>query len=101
MIEQFTIGRDIDGFRSEPMVVAAVERKLMIVSEAAIRLGEDAERYCPGQPWRDIRGIGNWLRHGYERVDVETIWATVRGDLPSLKAAVLQALADPNAPMSG
>jgi uncharacterized protein with HEPN domain len=42
------------------MVVAAVERKLMILSEAAIRLGEDAERYCPGQPWRDIRGTGGW-----------------------------------------
>jgi uncharacterized protein with HEPN domain len=28
---------------------------------------------CPGLPWRDIRGIGNWLRHQYDQVDVDSI----------------------------
>jgi uncharacterized protein with HEPN domain len=51
-----------------------------------------AERLCPGQPWRDIRGVGNWLRHQYDKVDVETVWHTVENDLLSLKAAVLQVL---------
>jgi uncharacterized protein with HEPN domain len=32
-----------------------VERKLLLISEAAIRLGEDAERLCPGLPWNNIR----------------------------------------------
>lgn len=70
------------------MAVAAVERKLQIISKAAIRLGEDAERLCPGLPWRDIRGIGNQLRHAYERIDLTTIWNTVVDDLPALKAAM-------------
>jgi uncharacterized protein with HEPN domain len=61
-IEEFTSGMDFEAFRSNPMAVAAVERKLQIISEAAIRLGADAERLCPGLPWRDIRGIGNQLR---------------------------------------
>jgi uncharacterized protein with HEPN domain len=65
-----------------------VERKLQIISEAAIRLAEDAERLCPGLPWRDIRGIGNQLRHAYERIDLSTIWNTVVDDLPALKAAI-------------
>ena len=56
------------------MVVAAVERKLQIISEAAIRLAKEAERVCPGVPWRDVRGIGNQLRHAYERIDLATIW---------------------------
>jgi hypothetical protein len=47
MIEQFTSGMDFDGFRTNPMAVAAVERKLQIISEAAIRLGDEAERRCP------------------------------------------------------
>ena len=46
MIEQFTTGMDFEAFRSNPMAVAAVERKLQIVSEAAIRLGDEAERRC-------------------------------------------------------
>ena len=92
MIEQFTQGMDFEVFRKDPKTIAAVERKLLIISEAAIRLGPEAEKRCPGQPWADIRGIGNWLRHRYERVELDTIWKTITGDLPPLKAAVQRAL---------
>ena len=91
-IEEFTAGMDLESFRSDPRTVAAVERKLQIISEAAIRLGDQAEELCPGLPWPNIRGIGNWLRHQYDRVDVETVWNTLRGDLPLLKTAVRRAL---------
>jgi len=83
---------EFDGFREDPKTIAAVERKLQVISEAAVRLGEQAEALCPGLPWRDIRGIGNWLRHQYDRVDVEMVWNTVTVDLPPLKAAIARAL---------
>ena len=67
MIIQFVHGMDLEAFREDPKTVAAVERKLLLISEAAMRLGEDAERLCPGLGWRNIRGIGNWLRHRYDR----------------------------------
>lgn len=70
MIEEFTFGMDFEAFRSNPMAVAAVERKLLIIGEAAIRLGIEAEQRIPDQPWRAIRGIGNQLRHAYERIDL-------------------------------
>jgi uncharacterized protein with HEPN domain len=92
MIEQFTAGMDFEAFRSKPMAVAAAERKLQIISESATRLGTEAERSCPDQPWRDIRGIGNQLRHAYERVDLATVWDAITDDLPPLKAAVTRAL---------
>lgn len=93
MIEQFVAGMEFEGFRTNPMVVAAVERKIQIISEAAIRLGDEAERRCPDQPWRDIRGIGNQLRHAYERIDLNTIWNALTDDLPPLKGSILRALA--------
>jgi uncharacterized protein with HEPN domain len=40
--------------------------------------------------------MGNWLRHQYDRVDVETIWNTIQDDLPPLKAAAEKALEFPN-----
>ena len=73
LIGQFTSGMDFETFRSDPMAVSAVERKLQIISEAAARLGSEAEQRIPDQPWRDIRGIGNQLRHACEGVDVRTI----------------------------
>jgi uncharacterized protein with HEPN domain len=59
MIAEFTAGMDFQTFSEDPKTVAAVERKLQVISEAAIRLGTEAEIRCPGPAWRDIRGIGN------------------------------------------
>jgi len=39
--------------------------------------------------WQDIAGIGNILRHDYQRVDSQIIWRAVKDDLPELKQAVL------------
>ena len=39
MIVEFVDGMDLEAFREDPKTVAAVERKLLLVSEAAIRLG--------------------------------------------------------------
>lgn len=94
-IKQFTRDMDGEAFRSDPKTVAAVERKLQVISEAAIRLGDQAEILCPGLPWRNIRGIGNWLRHQYDRIDVDAIWQTVIENLPPLETAVAKALSNP------
>jgi uncharacterized protein with HEPN domain len=91
-IQDFTGGMEFEDFRQDPKTVAAVERKLQLISEAAIRLGGDAERLCPGMQWRNIRGLGNWLRHQYDRIDLETIWRTVSADLPPLLQSVESAI---------
>jgi uncharacterized protein with HEPN domain len=95
VIVDFARGMDLGAFRKDPKTVAAVERKLLLISEAPIRLGADADRLCPGLPWHNIRGIGNWLRHRYDRVDVETVWNTIIDDLPHLRSGVLRALKPP------
>ena len=90
--EQHISGMDFEDFRAGIKTIDAVERNLQRISEAAIRLGDRAEELCPGPPWRDIRGIGNWLRHQYDRIDLETVWRTSTGDLPLLKTKVSLAL---------
>ena len=40
----------------------AVNHALLILSEAASKLGEEADQLCPGIRWEDIRGLGNRLR---------------------------------------
>jgi uncharacterized protein with HEPN domain len=48
----------------------------------------------PGQPWQDIRGIGNRLRHAYDRIGSAVIWNVVEGRLTALEADVIPAWAD-------
>jgi uncharacterized protein with HEPN domain len=91
-IEQFVQGFSLDDFAADEKTVAAVERKLQLITEAAVRLGDQAQVLCPEIGWRDIRGMGNWLRHQYDRVDLEMVWNTAPDDLPRLKTAVANAL---------
>jgi uncharacterized protein with HEPN domain len=63
----------------------AIERCLERIREAAFRLGDRTGELLPGQPWPDIRGLGNWLRHAYDRIRFDVIWDTVQNDLPALK----------------
>jgi uncharacterized protein with HEPN domain len=91
-IEHYTAGMDFEHFRQSPMVIDAVERNLQKISEAASRLGEEAPMLCPSIPWHNVRGMGNWLRHQYDAIDLELIWLTVTDKMPVLKAAVTMAL---------
>ncbi len=90
-VEQFTAGMDLAAFVAQGPVVYAVQYAL-IISEAARKLGPNAEVLAPDQPWADIRGIGNILRHQYDEVDPEVIWSVVQRDLGALKAAAQRAL---------
>ena len=91
-IERFVLGMNLESFMQDEKTRAAVERKMLIISEAAIRLRENAETLCPDVPWRDIRGIGNWLRHQYDSVEAEIVWNTIQDDLPPLRTSVYRAL---------
>ncbi|MCA9472989.1 MAG: DUF86 domain-containing protein [Nitrospira sp.] len=69
---------------------------MAILSEAAVKLGDDAQKFAPDIPWPSIRGIGNHIRHSYDVVNLDTIWAVVPNDLPPLKKACLETLTQLN-----
>lgn len=92
-IDLFIDGMDFEVYRDDLKTKSAVERQLQIITEAAYRLGNEAEILCPGPDWKGYMGMGNILRHGYHKVNDQVVWDTVKIDLPPLKAAVLKALA--------
>jgi uncharacterized protein with HEPN domain len=84
---------DLAAFSANEQAIYASLHALLIVSEAARKLGDEANMLVPGQPWGNIRSIGNVLRHEYDGVDPETVWRIIRsGDLASLKQAVSEGL---------
>lgn len=92
-IDRYLTGMDRDALEANGLARDAVERCLERICEAAFRLGDRAGALLPGQPWPDIRGLGNWLRHAYDRISFDVIWDTVQNDLPTLKVDVQTALA--------
>jgi uncharacterized protein with HEPN domain len=92
-VERYLTGIDRDVFAGNGLMRDAVERCMERVCEAAHRLGERAADLMPNQPWGDIRGMGNRLRHAYDRISLDVIWHAARNDLPGLAADARRALA--------
>jgi uncharacterized protein with HEPN domain len=91
-ITSYTQGMNREQFLSDSKTYDATERCLARISEAASKLGLLAEELAPDQPWNDIRGLGNWLRHEYPNILGETIWKTVAEDLVPLRLACESAI---------
>jgi uncharacterized protein with HEPN domain len=66
---------------------------LLIISEAVRHIPQSDRDDHPQIPWRDIASVGNILRHGYDIIDPQRIWAVVELDLPALKTAIENILA--------
>lgn len=77
-------GREKADLSSNRVLELALVRLVEIVGEAANRLPiEDQSRY-PSIPWKEIVGMRNRLVHGYDAIDLDVLWDTVRIDLPQL-----------------
>ena len=92
-IEGHVAGMDYAAFAKDAKTVDAVERCLHRITEAVIRIGP--ERMAAISPMTSadaVRGMGNALRHDYDRIDLRTIWRTARESLPELRSDCLRAL---------
>ncbi len=91
-IEGYVAGMERAAFERDGRTRDAVERCVERVCEAVHRLGGRAEALMPGHPWGDIRGMGNRLRHAYDRISLDILWNTVRERVPALAADAQRAL---------
>ncbi len=92
-IEQYTAGGEA-AFRSAPMMQDAVIRQLEIIGEATKRLSADVRERRSDVPWRQMAGMRDVLIHDYMGVDLNEVWGVVIKNLPLLKSAVEDLLAN-------
>ena len=98
-----TAGKTIEDFSGDWLLRHGVQRGIEIISEAARHLPEDLLDLAPEVPWKQIRGIGNVLRHEYHKVSDPIVWAVVTDNLPGLRVAIqrIQASFDTEGPSAG
>lgn len=88
LIERYLQGRERGDLDREPMLRQAIERNIEIVSEASRRLPDAWKARHPAVPWRKVAGIGNVMRHDYDRIDNTVLWRAATVEMRALKAAV-------------
>lgn len=98
--EQILDGADFGAYEADVGKRRGVERCLEIISEASRFLPEELKQKHPDIPWPEIRGMGNHLRHGYQRISDHIIWRAAAKDLATLKPATEKLLSELDDPPS-
>jgi uncharacterized protein with HEPN domain len=83
----FITGMCEEEFLSDIRTQQAVAMSLVIIGEAAARLGRDHAVFLAKHadlPWRDVIAMRNRITHGYVTLDFRVIWRTVLSDIPQL-----------------
>ena len=76
--------RALAQLEADRVLCLALVHLVEIVGEAATRISVGTQSACPHIPWPQITSMRNRLVHGYDSVDLEILWQTVREDLPGL-----------------
>lgn len=58
--------------------------QLLVVGEAVKRLSPEFRESRPDVPWKKIAGMRDFLIHAYDNVDVESVYETLKTDVPDL-----------------
>ncbi len=90
----FVEGMDLWVFSADRRTNLAVVRALEIIGEATHHIPAGTRRRYPQEPWQDMVAMRNKFIHGYLGVDLEVLWRTVQEDLPPLRDAIQQILAN-------
>jgi uncharacterized protein with HEPN domain len=88
-IEDAIAGKSYRTYERSWLLRSAVERGIEVISEASRHIPREMKAAHKEVRWKDLAGIGNILRHEYQRVDPTIIWNAVKDHLPALKTALL------------
>jgi uncharacterized protein with HEPN domain len=87
-IREAQSGKTLADYQSSWVLRHAIHRGIEIISEASRALPDEVVGLEPQVPWKQIRAIGNVLRHEYHGLSDRIIWGVVVDELPALTLAI-------------
>lgn len=75
-------------FVKDRKTLNAVVRSIEIIGEASKKFPDAIKAKYVELPWKEITGMRDKLIHAYFGTDTETIWQTVKHNIPTLKQTI-------------
>jgi uncharacterized protein with HEPN domain len=98
-IARYIEGLDEAALHKDQKTIDAVERCIERVIEATTKVDDDTKSLLGDHPWKQLRGMGDWLRHGYDKVSPDIVLDVASNRIPWLAVdceRVLNALRNPS-----
>jgi uncharacterized protein with HEPN domain len=97
---QMTQGRSRQDLDSDRMLELSLVRLVEVIGEAAAQVSQQGRSHYTTIPWQEATGMRNRLIHGYDKIDRDILWDTIKIDLPPLVSELDRILLqmDPSAP---
>jgi uncharacterized protein with HEPN domain len=92
-IESYVEGLDCAAFIENSLVQDAVIRNFEIIGEAANKIRTVDDRFAQRHPRLRLElayAMRNALAHGYDSVNLSTVWNTIHNDLPAMKQQLME-----------
>ena len=91
-IERYVNGLSFEDFIDNEMIIDAVIRNFEVIGEAVINLPEYIKNKYPNVEWKEAKGFRNVMIHNYFGVDKESVWDTIKSDIPNFKRNIIKVL---------
>jgi len=91
-IEMYTKGLNFEKLCENSMAVDAVVRNFEIIGEATKNVPKTVKDKYPDVEWKEAIGFRNVLTHDYFGIDLESVWDTLKNNIPVLKRHIGEVL---------
>lgn len=78
-------GEDEGDYLENPRFQRSTSFSIFQIGELAKRLSLELKSMYPDVDWKGICGMRDVIGHGYEYIRLESMWETIRTDIPELK----------------
>ena len=93
---RYTKGITYEELVSNDMMYYAVVKNIEIMGEAANMLTNEFVSAHPETPWKQVRGMRNYIVHEYFQIDDVVVWDVVSNNLHTLRRQIESYIAEKN-----
>jgi uncharacterized protein with HEPN domain len=87
-VQRYTDGKTYEELVGNDMMYYAVVKNIEIMGEAANMLSTAFTDVHPEPPWKQVKGMRNYIVHEYFQIDDVVVWDVVTNNLPELREQI-------------
>ena len=91
-VEIYTKNLSFPKFCDNNMAIDAVIRNFEVIGEATKNIPKKVKEKYSDVEWKEAAGFRDILIHDYFGIDLESVWDTIKNNIPSFKKHIVEVL---------